>query len=61
MKNIILTGLALSISIASFGWGQTGHRAIGKIAESHLTEKAKKALSEIMGNESLAEASTWMD
>ena len=61
MKNIILTTIAIAISISTFGWGQTGHRAIGKIAENHLTDKAKKALKEIMGHESLAEASTWMD
>ncbi len=61
MKNIFLIGIALSISIPTFGWGQIGHRVIGKIAENHLTEKSKKALTEIMGHESLAEASTWMD
>lgn len=61
MKNILTLVTALTFSIAVFGWGQTGHRAIGKIAESHLSDKAKKALKEIMGYESLAEASTWMD
>jgi len=61
MKNIILTTLALSLTISTFGWGQTGHRVIGKIAENHLTAKAKKGLQKIMGHESLAEASTWMD
>lgn len=61
MKNIILSAIAISVSISAFGWGQTGHRAIGKIAESYLSEKAKKSIQEIMGNESLAECSTWMD
>lgn len=44
-----------------FAWGQTGHRVVGFIAEQHLNEKTKKALQEILGNESLAIASTWMD
>ena len=61
MKNIILSAIAISVSISAFGWGQTGHRAIGKIAESYLSEKAKKSIQEIMGHESLAECSTWMD
>lgn len=61
MKNIIGLGIALSISLTAFGWGQTGHRVIGKIAENHLSKKAKEALRTIMGHESLAEASTWMD
>jgi hypothetical protein len=41
--------------------GQTGHRITGKIAEQHLTDKTKKALFQILGNESLAEASTYVD
>ena len=61
MKNIFLTGIALSISIATFGWGQTGHRVIGQIAQNHLSDNAKEALWEIMGHESLVEASTLMD
>ncbi len=42
-------------------WGQTGHRIVGDIAESYLTKKAKKNLKKLMGHESLAIASTWMD
>ena len=26
----------------AFFWGQNGHRVTGKIAENHLTKKAKK-------------------
>jgi len=44
-----------------FGWGQIGHRSIGKIAESHLSPIAKANLEKLMGFESLAQASTWMD
>ena len=61
MKNIILTTVAIALSFSVFGWGQIGHRAIGKIAENHLTESAKKNIKAIMGHESLAESSTWMD
>jgi hypothetical protein len=45
----------------SFGWGVTGHRAIGLVAEKHLSAKAKKKLKLLMGQESLAMMSTWMD
>ncbi len=45
----------------AWAWGQTGHRAIGHIAENHLSSKAKKAINELLGSESLAVASTWMD
>jgi hypothetical protein len=42
-------------------WGATGHRATGWIAEKHLSAKAKKKINEILGQQSLAMVSTWMD
>lgn len=47
--------------VVAFAWGPTGHRTIGAIAEDHLTKKAHKAITRILGSESLAIASTWMD
>ena len=52
---------SLLISQQSFGWGKTGHRAVGYIAEQYLTKKARKEIKKIMGSESLAIASIWMD
>jgi len=48
-------------SEVSFGWGATGHRVTGEIAEQHLSKKARKKLRAIMGQESLVLSSTWMD
>jgi hypothetical protein len=45
----------------TFAWGPTGHRVVGMIAEQHLSPKARKAVKAILGNETLAMASTWMD
>lgn len=42
-------------------WGVTGHRTIGKIAENHLSARAKAAIQELLGNQSLADVSTWAD
>lgn len=42
-------------------WGQIGHRTTGHIAEQYLTEKAAAEVERVLGNESLAEVSTWMD
>jgi hypothetical protein len=61
MKRIILTVALTVILLNVYGWGATGHRATGKVAEKHLNKKAKKALETILGQESLAMASTWMD
>lgn len=46
---------------AAFAWGPTGHRAVGEIAERHLTKRAARNLSVIMGSESLAQAANWPD
>ncbi len=42
-------------------WGKTGHRVVGAIASDYLTEEAQEAIDEILGHESLAAASLWMD
>lgn len=42
-------------------WGPTGHRATGKIAEKHLSRRAKKKIDELLQGESLAFVSTYAD
>jgi hypothetical protein len=61
MKKIFLSLCFVSASLLCFGWGQTGHRVVAQVAQNHLSKKAQKSLHEIMGHESLVEASTWMD
>lgn len=46
---------------SAFAWGPTGHRVTDAIAERYLTPQTKAALGDILGPESLAEASTWPD
>jgi len=45
MKNLIRILLLLFVSVQAFGWGQTGHRAMGLLAEKHLSKKARKELN----------------
>ncbi len=61
MKYIFVFCLSILLCTKSFGWGVTGHRAVGLVAEKHLSAKAKKNISKILGRQSLAEVSTWMD
>jgi hypothetical protein len=61
MKKLCLAFVLVAFSFHVMGWGQIGHRTIGEIASKHLDKKTKKALARIMGHESLAVASTWMD
>ncbi len=61
MKRIILS-IALSLFMINvYAWGVTGHRVTGLIAETYLSKKAKKEIQRILGQQSLAIASTWMD
>ncbi|QCW99256.1 S1/P1 nuclease [Aggregatimonas sangjinii] len=49
----------------SFGndmvWSKTGHRAVGEVAQEHLTRKARKAITAILDGESLAAVSNFAD
>lgn len=61
MKQLYLTTVFILFNLISFGWGATGHRVVGEIAWQHLNPKAKKNVQRILGNESLAICSNWMD
>ncbi len=60
IKNLLLV-VFVSYSLAAFSWGATGHRATGFVAEQYLTGKTRKELKRVLGQESLAMVSTWMD
>lgn len=63
MKRTLLLFIGfLTISFSSYAWwGQTGHRIVGEIADIYLSNKARKAIREILGNESIAITSNWAD
>ena len=49
------------LPFSTMAWGVEGHRIVGQIAESYLTKKAKRAVFNILGTESLAMSSNWAD
>lgn len=62
MRYLIITAALLAFPAApGFAWGQNGHRVTGTIAEQHLSGLARARIQMILGDESLAEASTWPD
>jgi hypothetical protein len=61
MKRNFLLVVLLVAHFCALGWGPTGHRTTGLVAEKYLTKKARKALARVLQGQSLAMASTWMD
>jgi len=61
MKKLLLVLFCTLLMVESFGWGATGHRTTGLVAERYLNAKARKRIKQILGQESLAMVSTWMD
>ena len=43
------------------GWGKTGHRIVGKVAETYLTQNAKTQIKKLMGHHDLSRMSNWAD
>jgi hypothetical protein len=60
-RNAACLSMLLVTCAQVFAWGPTGHRAAGLIAEQYLTPKAKKRVTAILQQESVALAGTWMD
>jgi hypothetical protein len=56
------TVLVLCTTSPAWAWGRLGHRVISRLAEQHLSEKAKVGIAGLLAEgESLADASTWAD
>jgi len=60
-RKYLLSVSFVMLSLVLVSWGRTGHRTIGKIAGNHLTPRAQAAVQELLGNESLADVSSWAD
>ncbi|WCT10218.1 S1/P1 nuclease [Mucilaginibacter jinjuensis] len=61
MKKYFVLALMAVCSLSLVSWGVTGHRAVAQIAENHLTPNARLAVKKLLGNESLADVSTYAD
>lgn len=60
-RKIGAAAIMFCLPFSTFAWGTNGHRITGEIAYSYLTPKAKQAIQQILGNESVAMASNWAD
>ena len=57
----LLAVAALAAPSPALAWGKTGHRAAAAVADTHLSGLARARVQQILGVESLDEASTWPD
>lgn len=60
-KITLLSAFILYLPMQSKAWGLLGHRIVGEVAENHISSKTKKKIKKILGHESIAMSSTWMD
>ena len=62
MKTLITIIFVLGLLPQSLlGWGRTGHRIVGKVAETYLTKNAKTQIKKLMGHHDLSRMSNWAD
>lgn len=60
-KACLAIALIAYLPLNAGAWGMTGHRIVGQIADYYLTAKARKAVLQVLENESPAIASNWPD
>lgn len=61
IKKLFFITFFFYLPFQSMAWGMLGHRIVGQIAESYLNKKAKLAVTQILGDESLAMSANWAD
>ena len=65
MKKLVITSICcliiLTQHLPAFGWGAKSHIIIARIAETHLSSKAKKEVRKLLDGYSLVYYATWMD
>lgn len=58
---IPLAVASLCVSTSAAAWGSIGHRVTAEIAEDNISGQTRAQITQILGNESLSEGSTWPD
>jgi hypothetical protein len=61
MKKLLLPSILILVSLIIGSWGTLGHQTVARIAENHLSPKARQAVHVLLGKETLADVSNWAD
>lgn len=69
LQPLLAVSLCYLLALPSFGWWETGHRTVARIAAAHLAPKTRTRVAQILGvhdtpdavANAMAAASTWAD
>jgi S1/P1 Nuclease len=61
LSGVLTILLAAAAGTHAMAWGPLGHRAVGRVAERHLTPQAARAVADLLAPEQLAYVATWAD
>jgi hypothetical protein len=61
LKKLIIVSLLSYLPFTAGAWGVLGHRIVGEIADLHINAKTRKAVKQILGNETIAMSANWAD
>ncbi len=61
LKKVVALGLLSLLPFSLLAWGAQGHRVVGKIAENHLSKKAKEQVALLLDNYRMPLVTTWAD
>lgn len=61
LKKIAIAFALAYVPFTAGAWGVLGHRIVGEVADYYLNPKARKAVQQILGSESMAITANWAD
>lgn len=65
MKRLLIFAFAAVLPLLfadeALAWGREGHETIAKLAERHLTDRARKRIERYLGNHSIVYYAKWID
>jgi hypothetical protein len=60
-KNPFVCLIVLLVVLTLVSWGYVGHQTVARIAENHLSPKAKAAIKNLLSSGSIVEVASWAD
>jgi hypothetical protein len=58
---VIVWSVTIFFATPVYPWGAEGHQAIGEVARTMLSSKARGEIQKLLGNDDLASIAVWLD